>query len=115
MHPRPSEKRGTEFWTSDPNVRRKAGTTTNTYGANTGQSITASQAPGGSTGKATYTNTAASTKYLASSATDDAGNTSFTYHTWGRLLTATDGRRTTTTYGYDADDRLVSNLATTTD
>ncbi|WP_062006640.1 RHS repeat domain-containing protein [Arthrobacter alpinus] len=154
-----------------------AGTTTNTYGANTGQSITASQSPGGATGQAAYANTAAATKYLASSATDDAGNTSlytfdgpgnmltstdataatatlsynpdgtvatalapgngsnktlytyntdhqltsvspvtgsslgaraFTYDSWGRALTATDGRGTTTTYGYDADDRLTS-------
>ncbi|MDJ0358283.1 hypothetical protein [Paenarthrobacter sp. PH39-S1] len=154
-----------------------AGTTTNTYGANTGQSITASQAPGGSTGQAAYANTAAATKYLASSGTDDAGHTSlytfdgpgnmltsttataataaltynpdgtvatalapgngtnktlytyntdhqlisvspvtgsslgaraFTYDSWGRPLTATDGRGTTTTYGYDADDRLAS-------
>lgn len=154
-----------------------SGTTTNTYGANTGQSITASKAPGGATGRAAYANTAAATKYLASSITDDAGNQSlytfdgpgnmltsttataatatlsynpdgtvatalapgngsnktlytyntdhqltsvtpvtgsslgaraFTYDTWGRRSTATDGRGTTTTYGYDADDRLAS-------
>ncbi|MGQ1797374.1 RHS repeat-associated core domain-containing protein [Kocuria oceani] len=151
-----------------------AGTTTNTFGANNGQSITKSTSPGGASGQATYENTAASTRYLANSTTDDVGNTSlytfngagnpltstdamaseakltynadgtvatatapgngtnatryaydankqlvkvtpvtgsslgvknFTYDTWGRLATATDGRGNTTTYSYDKVDR----------
>lgn len=152
-----------------------AGTTTNTFGANNGQSVTKSTSAGGASGQATYENTAANTKYLANSATDDVGNKSlytfngagnpltstdamaseakltynadgtvatalapgngtnttkyaydankqlvkvtpvtgaslgvkdFTYDTWGRLATATDGRGNTTTYSYDKIDRL---------
>ncbi len=158
-----------------------AGTTTNTYGANIGQSITAAESPGGATGQAAYANMAAATKYLASLATDDAGNASlytfngagnmltsapataatatlscnpdctvatalapgngtnktiecyapehqlsfvppvtgsslgartFSYDTWARPSTATDGRGTATMYGYDADDPLTSRATT---
>lgn len=66
-------------------------TTTNTFGANTGESITASQAPGGAAGQGAYGNTAANTKYLATSSTDDAGNQSlYTYNGAGNMLTSTD-------------------------
>lgn len=58
-----------------------AGTTTGTYGANGGDSMTSLKAPGGATQTATYGNTAAATAYLASSSTDSAGNSStYTYN-----------------------------------
>ncbi|MFI5084448.1 MAG: hypothetical protein ACHP7K_00810, partial [Actinomycetales bacterium] len=89
-----------------------AGTTTNTYGANTGQSITASQAPGGSTGQAAYANTAASTKYLASSSTDDAGNTSlYTFDGAGNPLTAADATAATAALTYNPDGTVATALA----
>ncbi|XAS65656.1 RHS repeat-associated core domain-containing protein [Micrococcaceae bacterium Sec5.8] len=109
-----------------------SGTTTNTYGANTGQSITASTSQGGASGQAAYANTAANTKYLASSSTDDAGNQSlYTYNGAGNALTASDalaakaalevnpdgtvktalapGNGTNKTqYGYDTDHQLTA-------
>jgi RHS repeat-associated protein len=56
------------------------GTTSVTYGANSGLSATKVQAPGGAANSAAYANTAATSKYLPSSTTDDSNNTTnFTY------------------------------------
>ena len=49
------------------------GSTTFTYGANSGESLTNVASPGGATDSATYSNTGGSA-YLPSSSTDDAGN-----------------------------------------
>jgi RHS repeat-associated protein len=89
-----------------------AGTTTNTYGANTGQSLTQSQAPGGATGKVAYGNTAPSTKYLPTSATSDAGNTSlFTFDGTGNPLTSSDSLAATATLTYNTDGTVATALA----
>ncbi|WP_432246120.1 RHS repeat domain-containing protein (plasmid) [Arthrobacter sp. G.S.26] len=68
-----------------------SGTTTNTFGANTGESVTKSQSQTGAASQAAYGNTAANTKYLATSSTDDAGNQSlYTYNGAGNALTSSD-------------------------
>jgi RHS repeat-associated protein len=64
-------------------------TITNTYGANSGFSLTSTQAPGGATASASYANTALKTQYLPSSTKDDAANqTTFTYDGNGNMLTS---------------------------
>ncbi|MCI9872814.1 RHS repeat domain-containing protein [Arthrobacter humicola] len=91
-----------------------SGTTTNTYGANSGQSITASASQGGAAGQAEYANTAVNTRYLASSSTDDAGNKSlYTYNGAGNALTSSDAMAATATLGYNTnlDGTVVSALA----
>ena len=91
-----------------------SGTTTNTYGANTGQSITVSASQGGAAGQAEYANTAANTKYLATSSTDDSGNKSlYTYNGAGNALTSSDALAATATLGYNTnlDGTVVSALA----
>ncbi|WP_434613878.1 hypothetical protein [Arthrobacter sp. A5] len=72
--------------------------TTNTFGANTGHSVTASRTAGGATGQAAYGNTAANTKYLATSATNDAGNQSlYSFDGAGNTMTTTDAMAATRT------------------
>lgn len=89
-----------------------AGTTTNTFGANTGQSITQSQAPGGAKSQLAYTNTAAASKYLPTSATSDAGNQSlFTYSGAGNALTSSDALAATATLTYNTDGTVATALA----
>jgi RHS repeat-associated protein len=89
-----------------------SGTTTNTYGANSGQSITASASQGGASGQAEYANTAANTKYLATSTTDDAGNKSlYTYNGAGNALTSTDAMAATATLEVNGDGTVKSALA----
>ncbi|WP_188484782.1 RHS repeat domain-containing protein [Cellulomonas carbonis] len=68
-----------------------AATTTMTYGANSGESLTSLASPTGATRGWEYTNTAAATKYLPTSSTDDAGNSSaYTYNGAGNVMTSTD-------------------------
>ncbi|MHA7175168.1 RHS repeat domain-containing protein [Arthrobacter sp. Sr24] len=87
-------------------------TTTNTFGANTGQSITASQSSGGATGAAEYANTAANTAYLATSSTNDAGSKSlFTYNGAGNALTSSDALAATATLTYNTDGTVATALA----
>lgn len=89
-----------------------AGMVSNTYGANTGESLTASHAPGGATAGADYGNTAAATKYLATSSTDDAGNTSlYTFNGAGNMLTSTDATAATATLTYNTDGTVATALA----
>lgn len=89
-----------------------AGTTTNTFGANTGQSLTQSQAPGGATAQFAYTNTAASTKYLPTSSTSDAGNQSLvSYNGAGNALTSSDALAATATLTYNTDGTVATALA----
>ncbi|WP_375389939.1 hypothetical protein, partial [uncultured Amnibacterium sp.] len=75
--------------TSTTGSGASATTTTNTYGANGGMSQTQSAVSSGATASAAYANTPASSQYLPSSTTDDAGNTStFTFDGAGNQLTA---------------------------
>ncbi|MFW6187053.1 MAG: RHS repeat-associated core domain-containing protein, partial [Actinomycetota bacterium] len=89
-----------------------AGTTTNTFGANGGQSLTKSTSAGGAAGSAEYGNTAANTKYLATSSTDDAGNKSlYTFNGAGNPLTATDAMAAEAKLTYNADGTVATALA----
>ncbi len=89
-----------------------SGTTTNTYGANSGQSLTKTTSAGGAAGQAGYANTAANTKYLATSSTDDAGNKSlYTYNGAGNALTASDAMAATATLEVNGDGTVKSALA----
>ncbi|MEN0083186.1 MAG: RHS repeat-associated core domain-containing protein [Leifsonia sp.] len=90
-----------------------AGTTTNTYGANSGQSLTKSQSPGGAADQAAYGNTAPATQYLPSSTTDDAGRSSaYTYNGPGNPLTSAQGTPTATaTLTYNSDGTVATALA----
>lgn len=89
-----------------------AGTTTNTFGANDGESLTKSTSPGGAAGQAGYGNTAANTKYLATSSTDDATNTTtYTYNGAGNPLTTTDAMASQATLTYNPDGTVATALA----
>lgn len=89
-----------------------AGTTTNTYGANTGQSLTGSSSATGATGKAEYGNTATNTKYLATSSTDDAGNKStYTFSGAGNMLSSSDALAATAALTYNADGTVATAQA----
>lgn len=89
-----------------------AGTTTNTFGANNGESMTKSASPGGAAGQAAYGNTAANTKYLATSTTDDADSTSlYTYNGAGNPLTSTDAMASEAKLTYNADGTVATALA----
>lgn len=68
-----------------------AGTTSFAYGANGGESLTSVTAPTGASRGFGYTNTAAATKHLPTSSTDDGAQTSlFTYNGAGNALTSAD-------------------------
>lgn len=98
--------------TSSRGTGTAAGTTTNTFGANNGQSRTASQAPGGATSTLEYANTAANTAYLPTSGTDDASNTSlFTYNGAGNMLTSQDALAATASLAYNPDGTVASATA----
>lgn len=98
--------------TSTQGTGTTAGTTTNTYGANTGQSLTGSQSAGGATGQAEYANTSANTKYLASSATDDSGNKSlYTYNGAGNTMSSTDALAAEAKLTYNTDGTVATALA----
>ncbi|MEF3121742.1 RHS repeat-associated core domain-containing protein [Kocuria flava] len=89
-----------------------SGTTTNTFGANDGESLTKSASPGGAAGQAEYGNTAANTKYLATSSTDDAGNKSlYTYNGAGNPLTSTDAMAAEAKLTYNADGTVATATA----
>mgnify|MGYP001029230805 CR=1 FL=1 len=89
-----------------------AGTTTGTYGANSGDSLTSLQAPGGATQSQAFANTAAATKYLASSSTDASGNSStYTYNGAGNPLTSTDALSAVATLTYNSDGTVATALA----
>ena len=89
-----------------------AGTSTATYGANNGESATQAQAPGGATNSAAYANTAAATKYLPSSTTNDSSNSStFTYNGAGNSLTSTNAMAATATLTYGTDGTVATATA----
>ncbi|KQQ96361.1 hypothetical protein ASF72_01490 [Arthrobacter sp. Leaf141] len=89
-----------------------SGTTTNTFGANTGESVTKSQSQTGAASQAAYGNTAANTKYLATSSTDDAGNQSlYTFNGAGNTLTSTDAMAAAATLTYNTNGTVATALA----
>lgn len=106
-----------------------AGTTTNTFGANDGESLTKSESASGASFSAAYGNTAASSKYAPSESTDGQSNKSaYTYNGAGNLASSTSaeaaqakvdynddgtvktstdpGNSTDTTYTYDPDKQV---------
>jgi RHS repeat-associated protein len=90
-----------------------SGTTAATYGANSGQSLTAVQAPGGSTSSAAYMNTPAATQYLPSSVSDDSANqTTFAYDGVGNALSAENtALAATAALTYNADGTVATATA----
>lgn len=89
-----------------------ANTTTGTYGANTGKSLTSLQAPAGATSQAAYANTSPPSQYLPSSTTDSAGNQSvYTYNGTGNTLTSSDATAATATLTYNSDGTVATALA----
>ena len=81
------------------------GTTTYTYSANNGESLTGIVDPSGATVAATYHN--AANPYLPDTQTDARGNTSLLgYITPGNLNQITDGRQTATKYQYNLDGTI---------
>ncbi|WP_371790433.1 hypothetical protein OG285_06145 [Streptomyces sp. NBC_01471] len=110
-----------------------AGTISNTFGANGGESLTKSASPTGSSFGAAYDNTAAGSKYSPSSTTDGQSNKStYTYNGSGNLSSAKDanaseakvaynddgtvktstdpGNTTDTTYHYDSASHQVTSV-----
>lgn len=84
------------------------GTTTNTYDANGGESLTSSEEPTGATAKLAYDTPATGGgpeyQYLPSSSTDAQGNaTAYTYKGAGNLATATDATTAEAQVSYNAD------------
>ncbi|BDZ48626.1 hypothetical protein GCM10025867_08670 [Frondihabitans sucicola] len=87
------------------------GTSTGTYGANSGNSLTKAQAPGGASNSTTYGSTT-STAYLPASTTDADGNTSVqTFNGAGNQLTNADASGATATLTYNADGTVATALA----
>jgi RHS repeat-associated protein len=79
------------------------GTSTGTYGANSGNSLTKAQSPGGAADQATYGSTT-STAYLPASTTDSDGNTSLrTFNGAGNQLTTADAAGATATLAYNTN------------
>jgi RHS repeat-associated protein len=84
------------------------GTTTNTYGSNGGESLTASQSPTGATTKLAYANSDTGTdptaQYLPSSSTDAQGNaTAYLYNGAGNGLSSTSALAAKSQVSYNAD------------
>lgn len=111
-----------------------AATTTNSFTANDGESLTGTVSPSGASSSALYENTGASSKYAPSSGTDAQSNkTTFsyngagnresakdanaseakvTYNDDGTVATSTDPENTTkTTYGYDTTTHQATTVA----
>ncbi|GGC18607.1 type IV secretion protein Rhs [Cellulomonas carbonis] len=75
--------------TTGPAGTTESSTTGFEYEANNNESLTSVESPGGAARGWAYTNTAATTKYLPTSSTDDAGNTSlYTYNGAGNVMTS---------------------------
>jgi len=88
-----------------------SGTTTGTYGANTGESLTKATSPGGASSSTTYGSTAA-TAYLPASTTDDAGNQSLkTYNGAGNQLSNSDASGAQADLTYNTDGTVATATA----
>lgn len=84
------------------------GTTTNTYGANSGESLTSSETPMGATGKLAYGNSGTAANPTApfqpSSSTDPQGHTTtYSYDGAGNLLQSADALPATAKVTYNSD------------
>ena len=89
-----------------------AGTTTNTFGANAGQSLTKSASPTGAASSLDYGNTASATKYLPTAGTDPAGNKStYTYNGTGNMLSSAQAGGTPAAVTYNADGTVATATA----
>ena len=86
-----------------------AGTTTNTFGANSGESLTKSQSPEGAAQSLAYANPAGPNQYLPTSGTDDASNSStYTYNGAGNQLTSTDALAAQAKVSYNSDGTVAT-------
>ncbi|WP_147463398.1 RHS repeat-associated core domain-containing protein [Cellulomonas triticagri] len=89
-----------------------AQTTTYTYDANDGESLTNLATQGGASSTWEYGNTSASSKYSPSGMTDDAGNASlYTYNGTGNQLTSTDALAAEAALTYNADGTVATATA----
>jgi RHS repeat-associated protein len=87
------------------------GITTNTYGANGAESLTASVAPGGASDASSYGN-AGSNSYLPSSSTDDASSTeNYTYNSAGNQLTTAQGTSPQAKLTYNSDGTVATSAS----
>src|SRR5450755_2876267 len=86
------------------------GQTTNTYGANSGESMTTSQSPTGATASAAYGNTGAAA-FDPSTSTDAQGNaTTYTYDGAGNPLSSSDALAATAAVTYHPDGVVATSL-----
>jgi len=89
-----------------------ASTTTNTFGANSGESLTKSEAPSGSANSLSYPSAAGPNQYLPSGGTDDAGNAStYTYNGAGNQLTSMSAGGAEAKVTYNADGTVATATA----
>lgn len=87
-------------------------TTTNTYGANSGQSLTKTTSPTGAAASLSYANPAGPTQFLPTSGSDDAGNAgTFTYNGAGNPLTSSDALAAKASLTRDADGTVTTATA----
>ncbi len=103
-------------WSADAKAatatRAGGGVTTNTYGANNGESLTASTGPTGAAIAVSYPDTSTLTRYRPASVTDPAGNmASYRYQGPGNLLSTTDATAAKASVTYRGD----GTVATSTD
>lgn len=89
-----------------------ASTVTNTYGANSGESLTKTQAPTGASDQLSYANTSGPAQYSPTGSTDDAGNaSSYGYDTAGNPNSSTDALNAQTSLTYNADGTVATATA----
>lgn len=89
-----------------------ASTTTNSWGANGGDSLTSTQTPNGATNTLSYANTSGPAQYLPTGAKDDAGNSgTFTYNGAGNQLTSSDATTAKAELDYNSDGTVSTATA----
>ncbi|MBO1751317.1 RHS repeat protein [Actinotalea sp. BY-33] len=90
----------------------EASTTTGTYGANDGESLTGVTSPGGAGSAFGYDNTDDATRFLATSSTDDAGNQSlYTFNGAGNQLSTADAMGAQADLTYNPDGTVATATA----
>ncbi|MGH3504426.1 MAG: RHS repeat-associated core domain-containing protein [Nocardioidaceae bacterium] len=95
-------------WTPDAKVgsatNASGGSTSNTYGANNGESLTQSKDPAGATTQVSYPSSAGVARYLPSSTTGASGNKStYTYDGPGNLTSSKNASAATATVSYNGN------------
>jgi RHS repeat-associated protein len=89
-----------------------AGTTSGTYGANGGESITGLTGASGATAGFSYTGTAAATRYQPAGSTDGQGNaTTYTYNGAGNRLSATNASSSQASVAYNTNGTVSSSTS----